>query len=483
MRTRAIGMAALLSLAVSAAVGGALPASAAPADQQAEQRYIVKTDSGSATSGVAQEVRDSGGSVDNVYTEVLTGFSATMSAEQASDLRDDQQVQSITPDRRFHSSGVQTNPTWGLDRIDQRSASRNGSYRYTTTGAGVTAFVVDTGIRTNHSQFGSRATSGYDFVDGDRSATDCEGHGTHVSGTIGGSTYGAAKGVKLVSVRVLDCEGYGWASDIIDGMDWIIAHKPKGPSVVNMSIGGGSYQLIDRAVERTIAAGIPVVVAAGNEGADACGSSPARVPSAITVAATDSHDERPYWSNYGRCVDVFAPGADVRSASITSTTASEVMSGTSMATPHVVGLVARYLQAHPRATPAQAAAAVAADATTNVVKFADGSPNRLLYAKPPVVAPGKPDKVAVSTSNKAKSATIRWAAPRDNGGAAVKAYRVTRNGKDAKGAGPKTVTVSAQTRKHTFTRLKKGYAYTLTVRAVSSVGTGSAVSKRAAKLR
>jgi subtilisin family serine protease len=284
-------------------------------------------------------------------------------------------------------------------------------------------------------------------------------------------------------VRVLDCDGWGWASDIIDGLDWIVAHKPKGPAVVNMSIGGGGYQLIDRAVERTVAAGISVVVAAGNEGVDACNSSPARVPSAITVAATDSHDERPYWSNYGRCVDLFAPGADVRSASFTSTTASAVMSGTSMATPHVVGLVARYLQAHPRATPAQAAAAVVADATPNVVSYADGSPNRLLYAKPAVVAPGKPDKVKISKSNKAKTATIRWSAPRDNGGMAVAAYRVTRNGKAGKGASPKTVTVSAQSRKHTFTRLKKGYAYTLTVRAISSAGTGSAVSKKVAKLR
>jgi subtilisin family serine protease len=284
-------------------------------------------------------------------------------------------------------------------------------------------------------------------------------------------------------VRVLDCEGSGWVSDIVDGLDWIIAHKPTGPAVVNMSMGGEPSAPMDAAVAQTVAAGITVVVAAGNDGMNACDSSPARAPQAITVAATDSRDRRPYWSNYGSCVDLFAPGVDVRSASITSSTANEVLSGTSMATPHVVGLVARYLQTHLTATPAQATAAVLAAATTKAVHDPQGSPNRLLFAAPPTVVPGLPTSVKVTHSSKARTATISWHKPRDNGGSSITSYRVTRNGKDTKGVGPVTVTVSAKTRKHVFSHLRKGYAYTLTVRAANAIGAGAVVSKKVAKLR
>lgn len=244
----------------------------------------------------------------------------------------------------------------------------------------MTAFVLDTGIRSQHSQFGGRVSSGYDFVDGDRVASDCNGHGTHVAGTIGGSTYGAAKGVHYVAVRVMNCEGEGWVSDIIAGLDWVVAHRPAGPSLVNLSLGGDAYPALDQAVERTVAAGIPVVVAAGNSGGDACDESPARAPHAITVAATDASDDRPYWSNYGRCIDLFAPGVGIRSASNTSNSSTEVMSGTSMAAPHVTGVVARYLQAYPVATPAQVSTALLSAATRDKVKDTDGSPNRMLYA-------------------------------------------------------------------------------------------------------
>jgi subtilisin family serine protease len=338
---------------------------------------------------------------------------------------------------------------------------------------------VDTGVRLTHSQFGSRVKSGYDFVDYDTNASDCEGHGTHVSGTIGGSTYGAAKGVKMVAVRVLDCDGSGWASDIIDGLDWVIAHR-SGPSVVNMSLGGaGVYAPLDAAVDRTVAAGINVVVAAGNEGADACGSSPARAPRAITVAATDARDVSPWWSNAGRCVDLFAPGVDVLSASNSSNTATETMSGTSMAAPHVAGLVARYLQTSPKATPAQVAAAMVAASTKNVVKEPWGAPNRLLYAAPVAAprAPGAPASVAASKNDRTNTGTISWAAPASNGGKAITGYRVSRNGTDAKGVGPKVVIVSATSRSYTFTSLRDRTTYGLTVSAINSVGTGSAVSR------
>jgi len=370
----AIGLAAMPTLA-----------SATPGTRSSV-RYIVATTSSSAVTGAADQVRQRGGRVQSVYSSVLHGFSATMTPAQARRLAAEDQVQSVVRDVIFTSSSssrrtsVQARPTWGLDRIDQRSATGDKTYLYDTTGRGVTAFVLDTGIRSQHSQFGGRVSSGYDFVDGDRVASDCNGHGTHVAGTIGGSTYGAAKGVHYVAVRVMNCEGEGWVSDIIAGLDWVVAHRPAGPSLVNLSLGGDAYPALDQAVERTVAAGIPVVVAAGNSGGDACDESPARAPHAITVAATDASDDRPYWSNYGRCIDLFAPGVGIRSASNTSNSSTEVMSGTSMAAPHVTGVVARYLQAYPVATPAQVSTALLSAATRDKVKDTDGSPNRMLYA-------------------------------------------------------------------------------------------------------
>lgn len=480
MKTRAIGAVAGISLVLTAG-GAATTAQAAPDVPDTTpkvNRYIIETDSTKVTRGVATDVKEDGGKVDNVYAKALSGFSATMTADEARALRADSRVQSVTLDAKVHTTGVQTNPTWGLDRIDQRARVGNGSYRYDTTGAGVTAFVIDTGTRFGHAQFGGRATSGYDFVDYDSYAGDCEGHGTHVAGTIGGSTYGAAKSIRVVALRVLDCYGSGYLSDVIDALDWVVANKPSGPSVVNMSLGGSALTVLDEAVDRTVSAGIPVVVAAGNEGASACGGSPARAPRAITVAATNKADARPSWSNAGSCVDIFAPGVDVRSASNNGNTATELMSGTSMAAPHVTGAVARYLQKHPKATPAQVTSALLAASTPRMVSSPMGSPNRLLYAgQQGVTAPGAPTQVAASKSDAARTGTIKWAPPSSNGGRAITGYRVTRNGKDSAGAGPKTVLVPATARSHTFSKLRSGSWYTLSVRAVNSVGTGAAVSK------
>lgn len=478
MRRHAIGVAAALCLLTLAAAGIPMSASAQPARPHTTRaaRFIVQTESGAAAGRVASDVRQSGGRIRKVYSRSLTGFSATLTADQLQRVRATSGVTSVTADAMFRTTTVQTSPTWGLDRIDQRVTTGNKRYDYSTTGAGVTAYVVDTGIRTTHREFGTRASSGYDFVDDDSDASDCAGHGTHVSGTIGGSTYGAAKGVTLVAVRVLDCQGSGWASDIIDGLDWVIDHHA-GPSVVNMSIGGGAYAPLDRAVQRTVGAGITVVAAAGNDGADACGSSPARVPGVITVAATDSRDERPWWSNVGDCVDLFAPGVDVESASNDSNTATETMSGTSMASPHVAGLAARYLQKHVHDTPAQVASALVSAATKNAVQNAEGTANRLLYAAPAPHAPSAPTIVKVKKNDKTNSVSISWAPPADNGGAALTGYRVTRNGHDAKGAGTKVVTVSARSRSYTFTKLRNGSSYTVSVRAINSLGTGPAVAK------
>jgi len=245
--------------------------------------------------------------------------------------------------------------------------------------AGVTAYVLDSGLRTTHQQFGGRASNGADFIDRTVAANnDCKGHGTHVAGTIGGSTYGVAKDVKLVGVRVLDCKGSGPYSAIIAGVDWVTAHAVK-PAVANMSLGGTTSKALDDAVNRSIAKGVTYVVAAGNDNRDACAQSPARTPAAITVGATDNTDARASFSNWGSCLDLFAPGARIVSADSTSNTGTKSMSGTSMASPHVAGAAALVLAAHPTWTPAQVRDELAGRASTGVRNGGKSSPDRLLY--------------------------------------------------------------------------------------------------------
>uniref|UniRef100_UPI003467EDD9 Extracellular serine proteinase n=1 Tax=Thermus sp. (strain Rt41A) TaxID=32063 RepID=UPI003467EDD9 len=276
-------------------------------------------------------------------------------------------------------AAVQSPATWGLDRIDQRTLPLDGRYTYTATGAGVHAYVVDTGILLSHQEFTGRIGKGYDAITPGGSAQDCNGHGTHVAGTIGGTTYGVAKGVTLHPVRVLDCNGSGSNSSVIAGLDWVTQNHVK-PAVINMSLGGGASTALDTAVMNAINAGVTVVVAAGNDNRDACFYSPARVTAAITVGATTSTDYRASFSNYGRCLDLFAPGQSITSAWYTSSTATNTISGTAMATPHVTGAAALYLQWYPTATPSQVASALLYYATPNVVKNAGRySPNLLLY--------------------------------------------------------------------------------------------------------
>jgi subtilisin family serine protease len=268
--------------------------------------------------------------------------------------------------------------TWGLDRIDQRSLPLSATYA-PTSAAGVTVYVLDTGIRTTHSEFGGRARDGYDFVDQDKIANDCSGHGTHVASTIGGATYGVAKDVTLVGVRVLDCKGSGSYQGIIAGIDWV-ARQTARPAVANLSLGGTTSKALDDAVDRAVAAGVTVVVAAGNDNKDACKQSPARTPSAITVGATDRNDTRWSSSNFGSCVDIFAPGVRIEGASYASATAVKTMSGTSMASPHVAGAAARVLAAHPGYTPAQVRDALLGQAGTGSIgNPGKGSPNKILY--------------------------------------------------------------------------------------------------------
>jgi subtilisin family serine protease/P2-related tail formation protein len=320
-----------------------------------------------------------------VYTAALNGFAGTLNQGQLTALSNNRNVAYIEQDARVKATATQYYPTWGLDRIDQRSLPLSSSYTYTPTGAGVRAYILDTGISTSHTEFGGRATAGYDAYGG--TGQDCNGHGTHVAGTVGGSTYGVAKSVSLIAVRVLDCYGSGTWSGVIAGMDWVANYHVK-PAVANMSLGGAANQAVDDAVNRMHNAGVTVVVAAGNDDSNACNTSPARAANAITVGATNSGDARAsyantgYWgSNYGSCLDIFAPGVGITSAWYTSTTATNTIDGTSMASPHVAGVAALYLQGNTTAAPATVASAIINNATTAVVTGAGtGSPNRLVHS-------------------------------------------------------------------------------------------------------
>ncbi|WP_038045160.1 S8 family peptidase [Thermus caliditerrae] len=316
--------------------------------------------------------------VQAVYTGALEGFAAVLSERALEVLRKDPRVEFIESDTYVQVSATQTGATWGLDRIDQRNLPLDGAYTYTYTGIGVNVYVIDTGIRTTHQDFGGRASVAYDALGGN--GQDCNGHGTHVAGTIGGTLYGVAKGVRLYAVRVLDCNGSGTTSGVIAGVDWVRQNHVK-PAVANMSLGGAASSALDTAVKNAIASGVVFAVAAGNENQDACLSSPARVAEAITVGATTNTDARASFSNYGTCLDLFAPGQNITSAWYTSDTATNTISGTSMATPHVAGVATLYLQQYPTATPAQVASAIINGATTGKVTGAGtGSPNRLLFS-------------------------------------------------------------------------------------------------------
>ncbi|MGB8509302.1 MAG: S8 family peptidase [Pyrinomonadaceae bacterium] len=319
-----------------------------------------------------------GGEVLRVYQHALNGYAVKLSKEEALALSQDTRVAYVEEDGIMHANTTQSGATWGLDRIDQRDRPLNGTYTYNFTGSGVRAYVIDTGIRTTHTQFGGRASAVFDAFGG--SGQDCNGHGTHVAGTIGGSTYGVAKGAMLRAVRVLDCSGSGSTSGVIAGVDWVTSNHIS-PSVANMSLGGGASTALDNAVQNSINSGVTYSIAAGNENADACGSSPARVGAAITVGSTTSTDARSSFSNFGICVDIFAPGSSITSSWASSDTATNTISGTSMATPHVTGVTALYLQAHPGSSPATIRDALVNGSTTNrLTGIGSGSPNRLLYS-------------------------------------------------------------------------------------------------------
>jgi subtilisin family serine protease len=362
----------------------------APEATAVSNSWIVVLKDGSTTKAATPAtarslVAEHDGSLGQVYRSALQGFSATLTKSEAAEVARDPKVAYVQQNQTMRINDTQSDATWGIDRVDQRNLPLNKTYTYNTTASNVTAYIIDTGIRTSHSEFGGRASVGTDTVGGGQNGQDCNGHGTHVAGTVGGKTYGVAKGVKLVAVRVLDCNGSGTTAGVVAGIDWVTAHAVK-PAVANMSLGGGVDATLDNAVKKSIASGVSYSVAAGNGNflglpANACNYSPARVPEAITVGATNSSDRRASFSNYGTCLDVFAPGVDITSAWKDSDSATKTISGTSMATPHTVGVAALYLATHTTATPAQVRDAVVNGATSGKVQDPrTGSPNKLLYS-------------------------------------------------------------------------------------------------------
>lgn len=391
---RSIRMGALLSAAVVAAgLQFAVTPTAhsaplgdlrlAPTATAVQNSWIVVLKDGSTR--VSELTADQDVTPKHVFRSVLNGFSASMSKAEAERLAADPRVAYVEQNSVIRLNETQTNATWGLDRVDQRSLPLSTTYTHNTAASNVNAYIIDTGIRTSHGEFGDRASVGTDTVGDGRNGQDCQGHGTHVAGTVGGRTYGVAKGVNLIAVRVLGCDGSGTTEGVIAGVDWVTANAAK-PAVANMSLGGSASAALDSAVKRSIASGVSYSIAAGNGiligiPVNACNYSPARVPEAITVGATDRTDRRASFSNYGTCLDLFAPGVDITSAWKDSDSATSTISGTSMATPHTAGVAALYLADNPTASPAQVRDALVNNATSGkVTDPRTGSPNKLLHS-------------------------------------------------------------------------------------------------------
>ena len=352
-------------------------------------------------------VAEHGGALRFSYTAALKGFAAELPQRALDALRHNPNVAYLEQDGtvELFGGGTEPAPPWGLDRVDQRTLPLSTSYTWATSGAGVHVYIIDTGIRTTHEDFGGRATWAFSSVKGKDGTlnTDCHGHGTHVAGTVGGTRYGVAKEVQLYAVRVLDCSGSGTWSGVIAGIDWVTANH-RSPAVVNMSLGGSYTQALNEAVAGSIASGVVYAVAAGNSTTDACTVSPASTPTALTVGATTRLDALASYSNTGPCVDLFAPGSFILSDWNSSDTEAVYLSGTSMATPHVAGAAALYLETHPSAAPSEVSAALLAGATQNAITgLSAGSANRLLFTGDPDAPSGGGEAPCVPSRPRSKN--------------------------------------------------------------------------------
>ena len=457
-----------------------------------EKRYVIRFADNENDVDEDKELADNNARLKQRFSKAFNGAVADMTPAQATALRRSARVLWVEEDKRVATQAtVSPTPSWGLDRIDQRGEFLNNSYSFTTNGSGVSVYVIDTGIYTSHTAFTGRTRIGFDAFGGN--GLDCNGHGTHVAGTAGGSTYGVAPAASLVSVRVLDCSGAGSLSGVIAGIDWVINDHVSGPAVINLSLGSGKSASLESAVDRAFNDGITVVSAAGNSNVDACTTSPAgNKPSGLTVGATTITDARASYSNFGACLDLFAPGSDIVSAGISSPTATSVQSGTSMAAPHVAGLAARYLSAATTATPSQVMTAIMNATTGSAVTGAGTlSPNRLAYGDPTAVpsspgttTPPPPSTVPPGTGSEtmpsvpgvpgtpvplagAASSWLNWT-PAASGGSPISSHlvRIYR-----KGVLSSQVVVDADSF-HTITALTAGSSTSFTVAAMNGVGVG-----------
>ena len=376
-----------------------------------------------------------GGDVKALYTNALKGYSVTMSEQQAELLSYDDRVRSVEEDGVMYAATTQSNAPWNLDRVDQRNLPLTSTFDYSQAGAGAHIYILDTGIRVTHNEFGGRASVVFDALNDGQNGIDCNGHGTHVAGTAAGATYGAAKSAFVHSVRVLPCAGGGQISDLIAAVDWLTAHRIN-PAVANISITApGDSPAMESAIANSIASGITFTIAAGNAAWDACDYTPARTPSAITVGATANDDFRPNYSNFGSCVDIYAPGHAIVSAGIASNTATNTLNGTSMAAPLVAGVAAVYRAANPSANPTTVAAAIVNSATTGVVTNLDpASPNKLLYSWLGSTPPAPTPTPTVTPTPSPTATPTSSPTPTASGSVSVK-KRVVRNG------GPSAITV------------------------------------------